>query len=453
MAHKTKTLDKSQVELTITVTPDEYKADLEKAAERLSDRANIKGFRKGKAPFDVVQRELGDMAILQEAMEDMVKTSFYTAVMEEKLETLGMPQVAIEKAAPGNDFVYKATVALMPEVKLADVSKIKVEKKRKDITDEQIQETLDAVRGMQAVEVSKEGGAEGTDKIVIDMDMLIDNVPVDGGQAKDHAVYLSEKHYIPGLAKELAGLKKDDKKEFNLSFPKEHYQKHLAGKKVDFKVSVKDVFERQLPEVNDEFAKKLGQESAEALTEIIRSNMLKEADQKAMQTAEAEILEKMIDKTKFSAIPEVLIHSEKQKMYHELMRDLEKANIPVAKYLEDIKKTEEDLFNDFAKQAEKRAKASLISRQIAIENDIKVGDEELKNELTMLKDMYKDNEQYLQNLDRPEVKETIATSMQNQKVMGWLKVKVLGEQIINDPELENLGCGHDHSDGKPCDHK
>ncbi len=452
MQHATKTLDKSQVELTITVTPDEYQKHLEKAAVKLSERANIKGFRKGKAPFDIVKRELGDMAILQEALEDVIKETFYKAVVEEKLETLGMPQISVEKVAPENDIVYKAVVALMPKVTLCDVSKIKVKKDRKPVEDSHVDETIDMLRGMQAKEVIKDGKAEGTDKIVIDMDMLIDNVPVEGGQAKDHQVYLSEKHYIPGLNEELSGLKKDDKKEFTLAFPETHYQKHLAGKKVDFKVTVKDVFERQLPEMNDEFAKKLGQESVAKLRELIHSNLLNEAEQKAMQTAEIAILEQLIEKTKFDPIPDVLMNNERQKMFYELTKDLEKNNISIQQYLQDIKKTEQELFDDFAAQAEKRAKAALVSRQVAIEQNIVISPEELDGEINMMKDMYKDNPQYLENLDKQEVRESIATAMQNKKVMGWLKVKVLGEEILNDPELKKFGCGHDHADGESCEH-
>jgi trigger factor len=428
MSYIKKDLKDSQVELTITVKPDEYRSSLEKAATRLSDRANIKGFRKGKAPFDIVKKELGDMAILQEALEDIVKKTFFEAVHTEKLETIGMPQISVEKVAPDNDIVYKATVALMPGVKLPDMKKISIKKDELKVDDKKMDETLEAVRGMHATEVIKSDGATGTDKLVIDMDMLIDNVPVEGGQSKDYQVYLSEDHYIPGFNKEVEGLKKDDKKEFSLNFPETHYQKHLAGKKVDFKVKVKEVYERQLPELSDELAKTLGQESIQALKDIIHNNMLEEAKQKVEQKAEIEILDALIEKTKFDPIPEVLIDAERQKMFYELKRDLEKNGVEISQYLADIKKTEEELYNDFKQQAEKRAKAALISRQIAVEQKIVVSDEELAEEIKKLAEMYKDQKEHLDNLKKLEVKDTIATSMQNRKVMEWLKKEVLGEE-------------------------
>ncbi len=428
MDYKTKKLDNSELELTITVTPEDYQNKLEAAAKKLSERVAIKGFRKGNVPFEIMKKEVGEMPILQEALEVVVQESFFDVVKKEELETIGMPKIEVEKLAPGNDIVYKAIVGLIPNVKLADPSKIKVEKKVKEVDEKRLTETLDALRGMHAKEVVKEGTAEGTDKLVIDMDMLLDKVPVDGGQAKDYQVYLSEDHYVPGFNEHVKGLKKGDEKEFSLDFPPEHYQKMLAGKKVDFKVKVKEVYERQLPELSDDMAKKLGQDSVEKLKELIRNNMKEEAEQKAEQSMEVEILDKMIEKTTFDPIPNVIVDAEKQKMFYELKRDLERNGVSIEDYLRDIKKKEDELFNDFQVQAEKRAKAALLSRQIAKEQKIEISKEEIDEEIKMMEGVYKDNPEVLENLKRAEVRESIATTLQNKKVMTWLKEQMMGEK-------------------------
>jgi len=425
MTHTTKKLENSEVELVITVKPADYDKHLKKAAEKISERTAVKGFRKGKVPYEIIKKEVGEMAILQESLETVVKETFYNAVTEEKLETIGMPKIDMEKLAPGNDIVYKAVVGLMPKVKLADISKIKIEKKVKPIDEKKLEETLDAIRGMNATEAIKSGPATGTDKLVIDMDMFLDNVPVDGGQSKDYQIYLSEDHYVPGFNKEIEGLKKGDEKEFTLDFPEAHYQKMLAGKNVKFKVKVKEVFERKLPELTDDLAKKLGQESVEKLREVIKQNLEKEAAQKAEQSTEVEMLEKLIEKTEFEAIPTVIIDSERQKMFYELKNDLERHSIPIDQYLADIKKTEEELFNDFKVQAEKRAKASLISREVAIEQNIKITDEELDKEIENMKEVYKQEKETLEKLKQPEIRDSIATAMQNKKVMAWLKKQII----------------------------
>ena len=431
MSYTIKTLDKSQVELTIAVESKDYAKHLAKAAEKISHRTNVKGFRSGKAPYEIIKKEVGDMAILQEALEAIVQETFYQAVTEEKIETIGMPKIEIEKIAPDNPVVYKATVALLPSVKLPDIKKIKVERKVKEVGDKHINEVIDNLRKMHAKEVLKTGVAEGDDKLIIDMNMFLDKVPIEGGQAKNYQVYLSEDHYIPGFNNQIKGLKKDEEKEFSLDFPPTHYQKHLAGKNVQFKVKIKDVFERQLPELSTELAKILGQESLNKLKELIKNNLLQEAEQKADQQFEIQILDDLISKTEFAELPDLLIDAERQKMFYELKRDLDNHGISVEQYFNDINKTQEEIYEGFKEQAEKRAKTALISRQVAKDNNIHVHDEEINKEIKMMEEMYKDNKEYMENLKKPEVRDTIAMTLQNRKVMQWLRAQVLDEQIPN----------------------
>ncbi|MFA7654464.1 MAG: trigger factor [Candidatus Magasanikbacteria bacterium] len=446
MSHTLKKLEKNAVELTITVAPTDYQKDLEAAAVRLSERAAIKGFRAGKAPYETVKQQLGEIKILEEALQTIVELNYFRAVQNEKLDTIGRPEITIVKMAPGNDFEFTAKVALLPKVTLADIKKIKVAKKKIDVGETEVDKVVHDLRKMQPKEVLKNDIAGKDDKIVIDMDMFIDKVPMEGGQAKGYQVYLNEPHYIPGMVEQLLGLKKDDAKEFTLKFPAEHYNKFYADKDVDIKIKVKDVYEVTLPEVNEDFAKKLGQESVEKLRALLLTNLAHEAEHKEDQRVEIEILEQMIANSKFEEIPEVLINSEKQKMFSELKHDLEHRGISFEKYLADIKKTEEQVAADFTENADKRARAALISRQVAMDNKIEVSDEELKKEIELIKSMYQGDElkKVEENVKRAEVKDTIAATVQNRKVVEWLKEKILGEKPKHD---------HDHSaPGHKCDH-
>lgn len=425
MSYTRKELPQSEVELTITITPAEYQAQLEKAAERLSQRQKIAGFRPGKAPFDLVKRTVGEMALLQEALEPLVKEKYYDAVMTEKLEVIGMPKVDIQKLAPGNDIVFTAVAALIPEIKLADLSKIKIKREEKPVSDTQVDEVVENLRKLQAKEVVKTGEASGDDMVLIDMDMFLDKVPVDGGQAKNYRVYLSEEHYIPGFNQKVAGIKKDETREFTLDFPSTHYQKHLAGETVEIKVKAHDVFERQLPALDEDFAKALGQESIEKLRELLRTNLGKETAQKADQQAEIEMLDTLVEKTTFGEIPEILIDAERRKMFYELTRDLERNGVSIEQYLLDIKKTQEELQAGFKDQAIKRAKAALVSRYIANEQNLAATEDEVAAEISHMKEVYKDNPDYVKQLDNPEVHETIHSIVQNRKVISWLKEKTI----------------------------
>jgi len=424
MSYTHKTIPQSQVEFTFTITPADYEKDLQAAAVRLSERAAITGFRPGKAPYNIVKQQVGEIRILEEALESIIQKTFFAAVKEEKLETVGAPQINVEKLAPGNDLIFKATVALMPKVKLPDLASIKIENKLKEVSDADVETVIKDLQKMRTKEVVKAGQATTADKVVIDMEMFMEKVPVDGGQAKDHHVYLNEPHYIPGFAEQLIGLTKDQTKEFTLPFPKEHYQKHLAGKKVDFKVKVKEVYELQPPEINDDFAKELRQESAAKLRTLLRENLIKEAGQKEEQRASAEMIDKLIAGSTFTDIQKVLIDSEKHRIFHELKHDLEKHGIEMEQYLKDLKKTEEEIFADFTAQATKRAQAALVSRQVAFENDIKVEKTELDAEIVEIIKMYPDNPQVKENLKQHEVLDTLSAAIQNRKVMTFLKKKI-----------------------------
>jgi len=425
MQYTTKSLEKSQVELTITVTSDDYQDDVQKAAVRISERAAIKGFRPGKAPYDIVKQEVGELKIMEEAMQTIVESNFTQAVKKEKLQTIGMPQITIEKIAPGNDFIFKAVVALMPEIKLGNIEKIKVEKKEQKVDAKKIDEVISNLQKMQTKEVLKNGIADKKDKATIDMEMFINKVPVEGGQAKDHAVYLGEDHYIPGLNEEVVGLKKDDTKEFTLKFPKEHYQKHLAGKNVDFKIKVNEIYELQHPELDDDFAKALGLDSMDKLRETLKTNLQKEEDAKENQRQEIAIFDQLIESSEIGNIPEVLINAEKNKMFHELKHQLTQQGIDMEKYLEGLKKSEKDIYNDFAVQASQRVKAALVSRQIALDNNLKAEKEDIEKEIEMIKKTYPNDKTVEENLKKPEVLDTLAVAVQNRKVIALLKEKAL----------------------------
>lgn len=425
MEYIVKKLEKGQVELTVTVTPVDYKHAMEHTAEAISERAAIKGFRPGKAPYNIVKEQVGEGKIMEESLEHIVQENYFEALEKEKLNTVGEPKITIEKMAPGNDLIFKAVVALFPKVTLADLSKISVQRKTPNVEKKQVDEVLENLQKMQRIEKIKSGAAKKEDKVVIDLEMFIDKVPMEGGQAKDHQVYLSEDHYIKGLNEQLVGLKKDDTKEFSLKFPEDHYQKLFAGKDVDFKVKVKEVMELAYPELNDDLAKKLGQESMMKLTKLLQNNLLQEAEKKEDQRVEIEILEKIMAETKFEDVPEILIESEKHKMFHELKHSLDRQGVSIEDYMKDLKKTEEQIFHDFSEQADKRAKAALISYQVATDNGIKVEKNEIDEEMALVKSTYKDDDKIEENLKRREVVEAIINMIQNRKVMKFLKEKIL----------------------------
>lgn len=426
MAHTLEKDDKNaSVRITITVSPSEYAGELPPAAARLSERVSIPGFRRGKAPYETVRKTVGDMAILQEAVDSIIQRSYSAAVVSEGLETIGPPQITTEKLAPGNDICYTAIVSILPSFALPNLHSIRVEKKEHAVSHTRVQEAITALRGLQAKESVSPGPATKDDKIILDMTMSVGGVPIEGGQAKNYGVYLSEDHYIPGFNEALIGAQKGDKKEFRLRFPETHYQKHLSGKDVDFAVSVMEIFERRLPEANDAFAATLGKPTMAELTALIKKNLAEEERRKAEERVEAEIMEQIIDKTSFPPLPEALVNAERRKMFVELKSDLERHGVSVEQYSQDIKKREDELFRDFLSQAEKRVKGAIILRKVAKEQGTAVSKEEIGAELAHLRNLYKDEPGSLNNLKKREVRDSIARVLQNRKTMTWLRSQIL----------------------------
>ncbi|MBI5022563.1 MAG: trigger factor [Candidatus Magasanikbacteria bacterium] len=425
MQTKFSTLPKSQVEFTIELSVEELKPYLEKAATALSAAGKISGFRPGHAPYDIVAKSFGEMAIYEAAGDKIISRTLNQAVKEKDLAFVGEPKIEVVKLAPGNPFIFKAVISLMPKIKLGKWQEIKIKKQIKKIGAEEVDKVLEDARKMRATEVLVDRAASGSDKVMIDLDITQDKVPVEGGQAKDHAVFLDEKYYIPGLPEQLVGLKKDEVKEFSLSFPEGHYQKHLAGKKADFKATVKGVFERTMPVMDDVFAQGLGQKNMAELRALIENNLKVEAEQREDRRVEIEMIDGIVKKSEFGELPEVLILSEKQKMFEELRQNLAEMGMQLEDYLKKMKKTEEDLAKEFSKGAEERTKSALILREIAREEKIECSDTELVEETARVRETYKDNEHIDERLSDPGTQSYLANMLVNRKVLKMLKEKMI----------------------------
>lgn len=416
-----KNLPKGEIEITIELSPEELKPYMEKAAEELSQKSKIEGFRPGKAPYDIIRARFGEHAILEAGAERIVIKSYAKALKEKNIITIGSPKIDVKKMAVNNPFIFTATAATVPDTTLGKYKNLEIKKQETKIENEKIEKALADLAKMQSKEVLAERPAGESDKIVVDMDISKDNVPIEGGQAKDMAVILNEEHYIPGFNKELIGLKAGDEKEFDLEFPKEHFQKHLAGSKAHFKVKLKSVFEIQPPKLDDEFAKALGQKSLEELRALIRKNMEHEASHRDEEKWEIEILNKIVENSKFSDIPELLINSEVNKMLEELKQNVARQGVAFEDYLKSINKTPDDFKLEFAPEAIKRIKIALIIREIAKAENIKADDKEVAEETEKMMNAYKDNAEMQKQIKTDDFRDYLKSRIENRKVIEVLK--------------------------------
>ncbi|MBU0646473.1 trigger factor [Patescibacteria group bacterium] len=422
--HTREDLEKNRVKLTITVPKEETRPHMEEAAKRLAQNTKIDGFRPGKADYEVIRQKFGEMKILEEALENIVRKTFVQAVLEQEIDTVGQPKIEMEKMVPSNDLVYTAEVTRMPKVtKLADFKTLSVKAKKPEIEDKDIDLALKDLQRMQTKETrGKEGSiVDDQDKVVLSVNMKKDGVPVDGGQSPNHAIFLSEEYYIPGFKEQLLGLKEGEEKKFVLTFPEDHVQKMIAGAEVEFEVAIKEIFHLDLPEINDEFAKSLGQKDLETMKGLIRENLQKEKDSEEKFRQEKEMLELIADKSRFEDIPDLLLNEEINKMAHELQHRVEDQGMEFDKYLESIKRTLADLKLDFTPQALMRIKVALLLSEIARREKVEVDQKEMDQELDALAERYQDNEEAKKQIYSPVYREYMESMQRNRKVIDLLR--------------------------------
>jgi trigger factor len=252
-----------------------------------------------------------------------------------------------------------------------------------------------------------------------------DGVAIDGGSSPNHAIYLTEDYYIPGLKEQLIGLKEDEHKTFTLSFPKEHVQKMLAGENADFEITIKELFHLEPPTIDDAFAVSIGMKDLSALRDAVSQNMLEEKTQEETVRQERGMLEMLSSKSKFEDIPDLLLNQEINKMIEELKRHVESQGLDLETYLSNLKRTLAQLKMDFTPQALTRIKVALAMRTVADKEQIEVDAKEVDTELDRLAEHYKDKEEKNQ-IYLPEYREYVESVLKNRKVIELLRTKMIG---------------------------
>ncbi len=414
-------LPKSTVALTVTLTPDEVQPYLERAAQRVSMKRPVPGFRPGNAPYDVMRKAVGDDVLYHEAVESIVRATYPKAVEREKLHTVGAPKVELQKVAPGNPFVYTAIADVLPEVTLGDYRTLKVEKRAPVVTDGDVDRVITDLRRSRAKETSVKRPAALGDKVLVDFAGFLDKVPIEGTAGKAQPLVLGGQHFVPGFEEHLVGMRPGETKEFTVRFPKDYHRKNMANRDVEFRATVQDVYAVELPALDDNFAKSFGPfENLAALRAQITKNLTDERRRKERGRYETALLEKIMEISTFGELPDGLIGGEVEKMREELNSSVAEHGVAFEQYLASIKKTEADLKKDLRPQAERRIKLALVSRAVAVAEKIAVDDEEVRKEIDETKKLYESNPEVLRNLNSPDYFSYLQNALTNRHVFEFL---------------------------------
>lgn len=418
-----KDLEKGQIELNVELSVEEMAPLMEKGAESLSKEVKIEGFRPGKVPLNVLKQKIGELAIMEEAVKISLNKDIYKIIDEniKDKEVVGQPEVEISKLAPGNPVEYKIKVFVLPEVKLGKFKDLNLKQEKTVVKEEEVNKIINDLLEMRAKEIISDKMIEKGDKVIASVNLLIDNVPIEDGQNPEVTVLTGKNYFVDGFDKNIIGLKKGDKKEFNLVYPEKHYNKNLAGKLVDFKVEIKEVYQRELPELNDDLAKMFQFKNVEALKDNIKKTVEIQKQREENQKLEIQLLEKIVDDSKFGDIPENLIKNEAGLMIREMEHGVTSQGGNFADYLKSINKSQDQLMLEILPNATKRVKSALILKEIAKEEKIEVSESEINKEIEATKKKYEKNPEAIKNITSPHYKAYLENSLINQKTIDSLK--------------------------------
>ena len=387
--------------LTFEVSTDEFSKALDQAFKKVVKDVQIPGFRKGKVPRKIFENRFGVESLYQDAVDIVLPNAYMSAVEEAGIEPIDQPEIDIDEIDQEKPLVFTATVTVKPEVTLGEYKGLEVEEQDVNITDEDVNEALESEREKQAELVLKEEGqVEEGNTAVIDFEGFVDDDPFEGGKGENHSLEIGSGQFIPGFEEQLIGKSAGDELDVEITFPEEYHAEDLAGKEAVFKVKIHEIKEKELPELDDEFAKDID-DDVETLDEL-KAKRKEDLQKQQEQEQENETRETLLNKATDNAqvdIPDVMVESELEQMIKEFEQRLQAQGMTMEMYSQFSGQDEDELKNQMREDAEKRVKTNLTLETIFATENLEVTDEDVNEELKTMAEMYQtDVEQLTQML-------------------------------------------------------
>ena len=417
-----KKLSDTKVELTISLGSEELSAAEQVALTKMAADVKVPGFRKGKVPVSVAAKHVNPAALQEQTLDNALSKAVAEAFMAEKIQALDRPAVDVKKFVPGQELEFTAEVEIIPPVKLGNYKKRKAKRQAAKVEDKEVEEIITRMRENFIEKTEVKRAAKEGDEAVIDFTGKKDDVPFDGGAAKDFALKLGSGQFIPGFEEGVIGHKAGETFDLKLTFPKDYHAKELAGADVVFTVTLHKVNELSLPEVNDEFAAKCGPfTSVDELKADIKREITTQKEREADEKLKDELVGELADASKV-ALPELLIDDQIRSIEQDLMQNLMYRGLTLDSYLQTQKFTDKDDWR--AKEArpvaEKRVKAGLVLAELSKELGVEVSHEELSAQIEAMKQQYGKDPKIAERFNDPNVHRDIANRMITDKTVEKL---------------------------------
>lgn len=425
MKSTTKKISETRVELKVVLDEKDLAAARKKAVEHLAKEVKVQGFRKGKVPASIAEKNLDPNEVNNVALEIAIRSTIPAAFEEAKVSPLMMPEVNVTKYVPNETTEYLATADILPEIKLGAFKNLKVKKVETKASEKDIEEVIDNIKNAYAEKKTAKKKAAMGDEVIIDFVGKKDGKTFDGGTAKDFALSLGSKQFIPGFEEGIVGHESGDKFELNLTFPKDYHNKDLAGKKTTFEVLLKQVNEVIKPAEDDELAKKCGPFKTMAeLRADIKKNLEIQNEHKANEKYKNDLVDALVAKSKIP-VPEILISDQLHYIKDDISRNAASRGMSFDDYLKQVGQSEEDWEKEAKKVAEVRVRSSLALQVLAKEQKITVKDDIVDAKIAELKDVYQKSPEALKNLQEDSVRQEIKNRLIIEKTLEFL-VKAQG---------------------------
>lgn len=383
-------IEKNLGVLDVEVDAERVASALDKAFNKVAKKANVPGFRKGKVPRPIFEARFGVESLYQDAIDILLPEVYSEAVEQADIFPVDRPEVDIEQFAKGETFKFKARVTVKPEVTLGEYKGVEVAAVAAEVSEEELNEELERLQQRHAeLTVIDEGASQSGDIVVIDFDGSVDGVPFEGGQAERYSLELGSNTFIPGFEDQVIGMATGDFKDVEVTFPETYHAEELANKQAVFKVKVHEIKRKQLPELDDEFAKDVSEfDTLDEYKEDLKKQLLTRKEQEAQGVRENEAVEKAAANAEVE-IPEAMIQSEVQNMMRDFDNRLRQQGMNLEMFLSFSGQTNADLEGQMKDDAEKRVRNNLVLEQIAKEEKLEVSEEEINKELENMADTYK----------------------------------------------------------------
>ena len=413
MSVQVEKLEKNMAKLTVEVSAEDFKAAIKKAFNKNKNRFAIPGFRKGKAPQAMIEKMYGEGVFYEDAADEAINASYAEAMKESGLDIVSRPEVTIEKIGKDEPFVYSALVAVKPEVTLGQYKGVEVEKADASVSAVDVEAELKKVQEQNARLLTVEDrGVEDGDQTVIDFEGFVDGKGFEGGKAEDYPLTIGSHSFIDTFEEQLIGKKIGEECEVNVTFPTEYHAADLAGKPATFKVTVKEIKVKELPELNDEFASEVSEfDTLDEYKKDVEKKLAEKKEIEANSKNEDAVVAKVVENATME-IPDKMIDAQAENMVQDMARRMQSQGLSLDMYLKYTGMTVEQMKEQARPDAEKRIRTRLVLEAVAKAENIQISDEKVDEEVAKMAEAYKMEveklKSYMSESDVKQMKEDLA---------------------------------------------